>query len=251
MTNEQIFEYALRIGDNALIYGQRLSEWCGHGPVLEEDIALTNTALDYLGQATNMLKFAAEVEGKGRDEDKIAFLRDVPEYKNLLLVELPNGDYANTIARQFMFATWYYLYLRELANSKHEFFKAFAEKSIKEVKYHWQHSSDWVKRMGDGTPESHTRIQRSFNELWEFHGEMFLNDDLDNAAIAAGIGVDNAALKSEWSNIMYSIMNEATLTVPEDGWFHKGGRIGRHTEHLGYMLADMQFMQRTYPNSKW
>jgi ring-1,2-phenylacetyl-CoA epoxidase subunit PaaC len=251
MTNEQLFEYALRIGDNTLIYGQRLSEWCGHGPVLEEDIALTNTALDYLGQATNMLKYAGEVENKGRDEDQLAFLRDVPDYKNLLLVELPNGDYANTIARQFLFTTWYYLYLRQLASSKNDFFKAFAEKSIKEVKYHWQHSSDWVKRMGDGTAESHERIQRSTNELWEFIGEMFLNDSLDEAAISAGVGVDNSALRAEWDQIVDSVFTEATIEKPADGWFHKGGRHGKHTEHMGYILAEMQFLQRTYPNSKW
>lgn len=251
MTNEELFEYALRIGDNALIYGQRLSEWCGHGPVLEEDIALTNTALDFLGQATNMLKYAGELEGKGRDEDQIAFLRDVPEFKNLLILELPNGDYGFTIARQFLFTTWYYLFLRELSHSKNDFFKAFAEKSIKEVRYHWQHSSDWVKRMGDGTEESHSRIQTGFNQLWEYAGEMFANDALDESAVKEGIGVDLAGLKAEWDQIVSSVLSEATLEKPADGWFHKGGRHGKHTEHLGFMLAEMQFLQRTYPNSKW
>lgn len=251
MTNEQIFEYALRLGDTSLIYGQRLSEWCGHGPALEEDIALTNTALDYLGQATNMLKFAAEIENQGRDEDKLAFLRDVPDFKNLLICELPNGDYGYTIARQFLFTSYYYLYLRELAKSKNEFFKGFAEKSIKEVRYHWQHSSDWMKRLGDGTAESHQRLQTALNEIWEFTGEMFTNDTLDEAAMSSGIGVDNASLKPEWDQIVSSIISEATLIKPEDGWFHKGGKIGKHTEHLGYILSDMQFLQRTYPNSKW
>lgn len=251
MTNEQLFEYTVRLADNALILGQRLSEWCGHGPVLEEDIALTNTALDQLGQATNLFKFAAELEGKGRDEDQIAFLRDVTEYKNILLVELPNGDYANTIARQFFYSTYYYLFLRELSKSKHEFLSAFAEKSLKEVKYHWQHSSDWVKRMGDGTEESHTRIQKAINFLWEYTGEMFMMDAIDQAALDTGYGVDNAALKNEWNNIVSAILNEATLEMPADGWFHKGGKIGRHSEHMGYILAEMQFLQKTYPGAKW
>ncbi len=251
MTKEQIFEYALRIGDTSLIYGQRLSEWCGHGPALEEDIALTNTALDYLGQATNMLKYAAEIENLGRDEDQLAFLRDVPDFKNLLIAELPNGDYGYTIARQFLFTSFYYLFLRELSNSKNEFFKGFAEKSIKEVRYHWQHSADWMKRLGDGTEESNQRLQTALNEIWEFTGEMFLNDALDEVAFESGIGVNLSLLKSDWDLMISSIIREATLEKPVDAWFHKGGKHGKHTEHLGYILADMQFLQRTYPNSKW
>lgn len=251
MTNQQLFDYLLRIGDNTLILGQRLGEWCGHGPAIEEDIALTNTALDYLGQTTNAFKHAAELENKGRDEDQIAFLRDAEEYRNLLITELPNGDYAFTISRQFLFSTWYYIYLRELCNSKNDFLRGFAEKSIKEVKYHWQHSSDWVKRLGDGTTESHDRMQIAINEIWEYTGEMFLADELDEAAIASGFGVDVAAIRTEWDQIVSSVLDEATLVKPADGWFQKGGHVGKHTEHLGALLSDMQYMQRTYPNSKW
>lgn len=251
MTNENFFEYLVRNADNALILGQRLGEWCGHGPVVEEDIALTNTALDLLGQATNLYKHAAEIEGKGRNEDQIAFLREATEYKNVLILELPNGDYAKTIARQFLFSTWYYLFLRELSKSQNEFLKAFAEKSIKEVKYHWQHSSDWVKRMGDGTEESHTRIQRAFIELWDYTGEMFIADALDIEAATSGWGVDVSALKSEWRTIVEEVCKEATIQCPEDGWSHKGGKQGMHTEHLGYILAEMQYLPKTYPDAKW
>lgn len=251
MTQNQLFQYTLQLADNALILGQRLSEWCGHGPAVEEDIALTNTALDLLGQATNLFKYAAEVEGMGRNEDQLAFLREATEYSNLLLLELPNGDYAKTIARQFFFSTWYYLYLRELAKSHNEFLKGFAEKSIKEVKYHWQHSSDWVKRMGDGTEESHKKIQNAIDEIWDYTGEMFLMSDVEQIALQENIGVDNTALKSEWRTIVESVLDEATLLCPEEGWTHKGGKQGKHTEHIGFILAEMQYLPKTYPDAKW
>lgn len=245
------FQYALRIADNCLIYGQRLSEWCGHGPVLEEDIALSNTALDYLGQATHLLKYAGEMEGAGRDEDQLAFLRDADEYRNLLITELPNGDYSYTIARQFLFSNWYLLFLEKLKGSRDAFLAGFAEKSIKEVRYHVQHASDWVLRMGDGTAESHQRIQESFHKLWEFTPEFFMMDELDQQALQSGIGVDCAALQSEWLQKITTVIEEATLVVPAEVWGQRGGRQGKHTEYLGFILSDMQYLQRTYPNAKW
>jgi ring-1,2-phenylacetyl-CoA epoxidase subunit PaaC len=251
MTRPELFEYTLRIADNCLIYGQRLSEWCGHGPVLEEDIALANTSLDYLGQATSLLKYAATVEGAGRDEDQLAFLRDIDGYKNLLMVELPNGDYATTIARQFMFSSWYYLFLEKLQASTDDFLKGFAGKSIKELRYHVQHSRDWVLRMGDGTENSHNRIQKAFNELWEYTPEFFMGDELDAEAVRTGTGVDLSAIQPLWRNAIAATLEEATLQLPADGWGQRGGRSGKHTEHMGFILAEMQYMQRTYPGAKW
>lgn len=249
--NQKLFEYVLRIADNSLIYGQRLSEWCGHGPVLEEDIALANTSLDYIGQATNLLKYAAEIEGKGRSEDDIAFLRDAWDFKNLLIVELPNKDYAYTIARQFFFAHWYLLFLEELKSSSNEFLKGFAEKSIKEIRYHVQHASDWMLRLGDGTEESHERIQNAVNQLWEFTPEFFMMDELDQWAISENIGVNCEVFKAQWRHNIESVISEATLVLPPDAWGQRGGKIGKHTEYLGLMLAEMQFLQRAYPGAKW
>lgn len=251
MQNKDLFDYVLRLADTSLIYGQRISEWCGHGPVLEEDIALSNTALDYLGQATNLFKYAAEIEGGTRDEDQIAFVRDLPEYRNLLMVELPNGDYAVTIARHFLFSQYYFLFLEQLQKSGNEFLSGFAQKSIKEVRYHLEHSSNWVKRMGDGTEESHNRIQKAINQLWEYTGEFFDMDELDTKMLNAGIGVDNASLKTTWRTRVEAVATEATLSVPADGWHHSGSKSGKHTEHLGYILAEMQYLQRTFPNAKW
>lgn len=244
-------EYLLRIADTSLIYGQRLAEWCGHGPVLEEDIALTNTALDYLGQATLVFRHLAESDAEGRNEDQIAFLRDAWQYRNLIITELPNGDYAFTIARQFLFTSWYYIFLQKLQTSSDEFLSGFAAKSIKEVRYHWQHSSDWVKRMGDGTEESHHRIVEAFKQLWAHIGEFFEMDDVDRAMLDARAGVDAAALKNEWKTLVHAVMEEATVPIPDEVWTHSGSKAGKHTEYLGYILADMQFLQRAYPGSKW
>ncbi|MFN0033349.1 MAG: 1,2-phenylacetyl-CoA epoxidase subunit PaaC [Flavobacteriales bacterium] len=251
MTSEEKYKYVLRIADSNLIYGQRLAEWCGHGPVLEEDIALANTSLDYMGQATLLFQYAAKCEGKGRDEDQIAFLRDATEYGNLLMLELPNGDYAFTIGRQFLFANFYWLFLEKLENSNDEFLAAFAAKAKKEVKYHVQHAADWILRMGDGTEESHQRIQKAIDELWEYTPEFFQVDALDNEALSNGVGVDLAALHTSWYKLVSETLTEATLKIPADGWGHNGGRQGRHTEYLGYVLADMQYLQRTYPGAKW
>jgi len=251
VTSDLLYQYVIRLADNCLIYGQRISEWCGHGPVLEEDIALSNTALDYLGQATNLFKYAALVEGNDRDEDQLAFLREASEYRNLLLLELPNGDYATTIARQFLYSNFYLLLLEKLTASTDEFLKGFAEKSIKEIRYHVQHSSDWVLRMGDGTEESHQRIQKAFNELWEYTPEFFMADELDEVAALSGVGVAFPALKQPWLERVSAIMTGATITVPADAWGQRGGKQGKHTEHLGFILAEMQFLQRAYPGAKW
>ena len=246
MNKEQLFEYVLRLADNCLIYGQRLSEWCGHGPVLEEDIALSNIALDYIGQATHLLKYAAETEGKGRSEDDLAFLRETSEYRNFLITELPNGDYAHTIARQLFFSHYYLIFLESLQSSPDEFLRGFAVKSIKELRYHVQHATDWTLRMGDGTEESHNRIQKAIDTLWEYTPEFFMADDLDNQS-----GVDFVQLHESWKKNISDVLIEATLNVPADGWGQRGGRQGKHTEHLGFILAEMQYLQRTFPGAKW
>jgi ring-1,2-phenylacetyl-CoA epoxidase subunit PaaC len=249
--HQDLIKYVLRWADNSLIHGQRLAEWCGHGPALEEDIALTNTSLDYIGQATHLYKYAAELEGLGRDEDQIAFLRDASDYYNLIILEQPNGDYAFTIARQFLFASWYHMVLEQMKQTSNEFLSGFAEKSIKEVKYHVVHARDWILRMGDGTEESHDRIQLAISTIWEYTPEMFEMDDLDRRILEAGIGVDVAALRPAWRQMVESIFAEATLETPSDAWGHSGGKRGQHSEHLGFILADMQFLQRTYPGAKW
>ncbi|MDZ4823565.1 MAG: 1,2-phenylacetyl-CoA epoxidase subunit PaaC [Flavobacteriales bacterium] len=251
LNHEQKLEYLFRIADTHLIYGQRLSLWCGHGPVLEEDIALANIALDYLGQASNLLKHIAELEGKGRDEDALAFLREPMEYHNFLIVELPNGDYGRTIARQFFFSTWYFLFLQQLQNSSDEFLKGFAEKSIKEVRYHVQHSSDWVKRMGDGTEVSHYKIQTAINELWSYTGEFFETDEVDKQAVRSGIAGGSNELEAPWINIVNEVFSEATLSTPTGRHMIESGRSGIHTVSFESLLTEMQHLQRTYPGAKW
>jgi len=244
-------EYYLTIADTLLILGQRLSEWCGHGPAIEEDIALSNVALDYIGQATSLYKEIASKEELGKSEDDYAFLRDAWEYRNVLIVEIPNGDYAKTIARQFVFSTWYYHFLEELEKTNDAFLQGFAQKSIKEVRYHFQHSRDWILRMGGGTEESHRRLQDALNELWEFTGELMTNSAHEMDAISKGFGVDNVVLKESFDRIVSAVFQEANVTVPADIWMQKGGKEGKHSEHLGFILAEMQFLQRAYPNSKW
>jgi ring-1,2-phenylacetyl-CoA epoxidase subunit PaaC len=249
--NKHLFQYILRLADNSLIHGQRLAEWCGHGPALEEDIALTNTSLDYIGQATNLYKYAAQLEGKDRDEDAIAFLRDADEFYNVILLELPKGDYATTIARQFLFTSWYYLFLEQLQKSNDSFLSGFAEKSLKEVKYHLVHARDWILRMGDGTEESHERIQNAIQTQWEYIPELFEMDDVEHAMLQQGIGVNLTILKPIWHERIGAVLHEATLEMPADGWGHSGGKRGKHSEHLGFILAEMQFLQRAYPGAKW
>ncbi|MDB5856110.1 MAG: paaI [Herminiimonas sp.] len=246
------FNLLLRLGDNALILSQRLSEWCGKGPALEEDMALANVALDLLGQARLWLGYAAEVEGKGRDEDGLAFLRDAHDFHNLLLVEQPNGHYGDTLARQFLFDTWHYFLLKELTGSRDERIAAIAEKSLKEVTYHVRRSGDLVVRLGDGTEESHRRMQASIDDLWMYTGEMFKDDAVDQAMHAEGAAPLPSSLREPWLAHLREICHEATLTLPSaDAWMQKGGRQGVHTEHLGYLLAEMQFLQRAYPGAQW
>lgn len=246
------YEYLLRLGDNALVLSQRLSEWVGKGPALEEDMALTNTALDLLGQARLWLSVAAEVEGAGRTEDQLAFLRDAHEFRNLLLVEQPNGSYAETLMRQFLFDAWHLLLLEQLSRSSDETIAAIAEKGLKEVTYHLRRSSDLVVRLGDGTEESHRRMQAALDDLWMYTGEMFTTDDVDEVMDAQGIAPSVAVLRDAWLTLVSRTLDTATLKMPTpDAWMQKGGKQGRHTEHIGYLLAEMQFLQRAYPGQQW
>ena len=246
-----LFEFLLRMGDDRLVLGHRLSEWCGHGPILEEDIALSNIALDLIGQASALLHLAGEVEGKGRDEDALAYLREAVDFRNALLVELPKGDFAVTIVRQFLFDAWSVLHLDALSRCSHPTLAALAAKSLKEDKYHLRHSSDWVVKLGDGTDESRERAQRALNDLWRFTGELFATDTIDAAVSTAGIAVDMAAVKERWTGVVKSVLERATLTHPNEGAMASGGRRGRHTEHLGLLLAEMQIVARSHPGAKW
>jgi ring-1,2-phenylacetyl-CoA epoxidase subunit PaaC len=243
--------YALRRADDALILGHRLSEWCGHAPALEEDMALANIALDLLGQARELYGFAAEVEGKGNDEDKFAYLRDVRQYRNLLLAEQPNGDFARTLVRQFFYSAFADLYWRAMMQSRNPTLAAIAAKSEKESAYHLRHSSEWVIRLGDGTDESHRRTQAAIDDLWAFTGEMFESDEAERGLIDAGIAVDPATLKAAWLKTITGVLNEATLALPKSDWMQQGGRHGRHGEHLGHLLSELQSMQRTFPGAAW
>ena len=251
MSSSDLFVYLLRLGDTALILAQRLSEWCGKGPAFEEDMALANTTLDLLGQARLWLTYAGEVERKGRDEDTLAFLRDAHDFRNLLLVEQPNGDYAATIVRQFYFDAWYSLLLRQLTTSADARIAEIAEKAVKEVTYHVRRSGDLMIRLGDGTEESHHRMQTAVDDLWSFTGEMFAADAVDERLAAQGIAPNLATLREPWLQHVAEVFRAATLTLPSDAWMQQGGKQGRHTEHLGYLLAEMQFLQRAYPGAKW
>jgi ring-1,2-phenylacetyl-CoA epoxidase subunit PaaC len=251
VSDNATFEYLLRLADDRLVLGHRLSEWCGHAPILEEDIALANIALDLVGQASMLLKLAGELEGKGRSEDTLAYFRDAIEFRNAQLVELPNGDFAVTIVRQFLFDAWDVLVLDRLTSSSNESLAGIAAKALKEAKYHLRHSAEWVRMLGDGTSESHARAQRALDDLWPYAGELLLKDDIDRAAVAAGVGVDVEALRARWRETVDRVMGEATLTIPKDGFAPRGGRIGRHTEHLGRMLADMQSLARAHPGASW
>jgi ring-1,2-phenylacetyl-CoA epoxidase subunit PaaC len=249
--HDALFEYLLRLGDNALILGHRLSEWCGHSPALEEDLALSNVALDLIGQTQLWLNLAGEVEGKGRDADKLAYLRDGRDFRNVLLVEQPNGDFAVTMARQFYFDAWHYLLLRELTGSKDSRIAEIAAKGLKEVTYHLERSRDWVLRLGDGTEESHRRMQSAIDDLWMYTGELFESDEIDQAMAGEGLGPDLATLLEPWLGLVRTTAEEATLSLPQPAWAQKGGKRGIHSEHLGYILADLQFLQRAYPNATW
>lgn len=252
MTKEQAhFEYVLRMGDNSLILGQRLSEWCGHGPVLEQDIAITNIALDLIGQARSLLDHAGKIEGKERSEDDLAFLRDAWDFRNVLLVEQPNGDWAHTIVRQFLFDVYHYFFYDSITQSSDEQLAAIAKKSLKEITYHLRFSSEWMIRLGDGTELSHEKMQTALDTLWPYHGELFEMNEVDEFMIESGVGADLKQLKPHYEERVAAVLREATLQAPEGEWMQSGGKEGRHTEHLGYILAELQFLQRAYPGAKW
>lgn len=251
MSSQDLFTYLIHLGDTTLILAQRLAEWCGKGPAFEEDMALANTTLDLLGQARSWLTYAGEVEGKGRDEDALAFLRDAHDFHNLLLVEQPNGDYAATIVRQFYFDAWYSLLLRQLATSTDQRIAEIAAQAVTEVTYHVRRSSDLVVRLGDSTEESHRRMQTAVDDLWSFTGEMFAPDVREDRLAAQGLVPNPATVREPWLQQVTSVFRAATLVVPSGTWMHQGGKQGRHTEHLGYLLAEMQFLQRAYPGAKW
>jgi ring-1,2-phenylacetyl-CoA epoxidase subunit PaaC len=246
-----LFTYTMRLADNALVLGHRLSEWCGHAPMLEEDLALANMALDLIGQARNLYSYAGVVEGKGRSEDDLAYLRDCPDWRNILLVERPRGDFAFTILRQCLYAAFMHPYFEQLMASKDETLAAIAAKSVKEMAYHLRHAGEWVIRLGDGTPESAARLSEALADLWPFTGEMFEVDEVEQALIEAGIAVDPRPLKAVWDETVNHIFGEALLSRPRDGWMQTGGRKGEHSEHLGPLLTELQFMQRTYPGATW
>ncbi len=246
-----LFEYLLRLGDDRLILGHRLSEWCGHGPVLEEDIALTNIALDLIGQANLFLGLAGEVEGAGRDADALAFLRTDVEFRNLQLTEIPCGDFGFTVARQFLFDAYSWHLLGALTSSQHDGLAGLAARSRKEVTYHLRHSSEWVLRLGDGTEESHRRVQDAFDAAWRYTGELFLPDAVDTNLLAQGIGADLPALKPIWDEMVTDVLGRATLDVPDVTPTAMNSRSGSHTEHLGHLLSEMQFLARSNPGAKW
>jgi ring-1,2-phenylacetyl-CoA epoxidase subunit PaaC len=274
MTNQLRLLYTLQIADNALVIGHRMSEWCGHGPILEQDIAITNIALDHLGQARSLYQYAAQLfnalpEAEKRnvfispailslvnanaviDEDDLAYLRDGWDFRNALITEQPNKDWAYTVARSFYYDCYNYFFYTQLLSSNDETLAAVAEKSLKEVTYHLRWSSEWIVRLGDGTDESHTRMQAAINGMWAYAGELTTMTDVDKTAVAAGIGVNLETIKTSWKERVAAIIQEATLTLPTDTWMHEGGKEGRHSEHLGYILTELQFMQRAYPGMEW
>lgn len=245
-------DYLLRQGDNALILSQQLSQLCGKGPALEEDMALTNVALDLLGQTRMWLTYAGELEGQGRDEDQLAYHRDAHAFRNVLLVEQPNGSYAETMMRQFLFDTWHYFLMRGLLESSDPRIAEIAEKSFKEVTYHLRRSGDLVVRLGDGTETSHAKMQAALDDLWMYSGEVFIYDEVDQAMVEQGIAPPADALRAAFLEHVSEILSEATLTMPSpDAWMQRGGKSGRHSEHLGFILAEMQFLQRAYPGAEW
>jgi ring-1,2-phenylacetyl-CoA epoxidase subunit PaaC len=266
--NQSLIDYTLHLADNSLILGQRNSEWCGHGPVLEQDIAITNISLDLIGQARNFYQYAATLINNQRDakvsptaverdlegtatEDSLAYLRKEREFRNCLLVEQPNNDWAQTILRQFFFSQYQYLLFEQLQNSKDEQFAAIAEKSLKEITYHLRWSGEWVIRLGDGTEESHHRMIKAIDELWRYTGELFEVTDYEIQTTTNGIGIDPSKLQGSWISKVDEVFADATLALPEKTFMQTGGKAGRHTEHLGYILTELQYMQRAYPNCEW
>jgi ring-1,2-phenylacetyl-CoA epoxidase subunit PaaC len=251
MENKRLYNYLLHLGDNALILGHRLAEWCGHAPEMEIDMALTNIALDLTGQARSLYQRAAAIEGRGKTEDEIACLRDAWEFRNVLLVEQPNEDFAYTIVRQFLFDAFNYFLHKELTTSKDEWLAGYAAKSLKEITYHLRFSSEWMCRLGDGTEISHQKLQAALDERWMFTGELTAPNELDRQIAAAGIGPDLEKIRPLFGQKVEEVIAKATLQKPAITWMQSGGKEGRHSEYLGYMLADMQFLQRAYPGLEW
>lgn len=244
--NNVLINYIIHLADNALILGQRNSEWCGHGPILEQDIAITNISLDLVGQARNFYQYATLLKADGSTEDSLAYLRTEREFKNCLLVEQPNGDWAQTILRQFLFSNFQYQLYQQLQTNEDKQLAAIAEKSLKEVTYHLRWSSEWVIRLGDGTEESHHRMLRAIDELWKYTGELFVPEDYEKES-----GIDVNALREPWLEKVKEIFNEAALPYPEKTFMQQGGKQGRHTEYMGYILTELQYLQRAYPGSEW
>lgn len=246
MKNDSLIQYSLHLADNSLILGQRNSEWCGHGPILEQDIAITNISLDLIGQARSFYQYAAQLKADGSTEDSLAYVRTEREFKNCLLVEQPNGDWAQTILRQFLFSSYQYYLYQYLQSNPDTTIAAIAEKSLKEVSYHLRWSSEWVIRLGDGTEESHKRIMQAIDELWRYTGECFTPAPYETA-----LSIDVASLKYEWSKKVKAVFDEATLSIPGNIFMQSGGKTGTHSENLGFILADLQYMQRAYPGCEW
>lgn len=246
-----LYNYILGIADNSLILGQRLGQLCGHGPSLETDIACTNISLDLFGQVRSYFQYAAKIAGDQRTEDDIAMLRKERDYKNVLLVEQPNNNFAFTIGRQFLFDVYHLAFLTELQNSNDFTLSVIAKKCVKEVSYHLRFSSDWIKRLGNGTSVSNEKMQEAINDLWTYTDELFYQTNADKKMVFEGVGVDVTKLKNNYYSHINDILLEATLKIPESKWFQTGGKEGIHTEHLGYLLSDLQYMQRTYPNMEW
>ncbi|BBB29093.1 1,2-phenylacetyl-CoA epoxidase subunit PaaC [Neptunomonas japonica] len=244
-------EYATRLGDDAVVLGHRISEWVSYGPFLEEDIAYANVSLDYVGRARMFYTYAAELADDGRTEDDFAYMRSDRDYRNLLLLEMPRGDFAYSQVRQLLADVYYSLVLPKLAQSKDERLAAVAAKSVKETKYHVRRSRDWVHRLGDGTEESHKRTQKAVDQLWGYTHEMFDMDETEQLLADNGIGVDVSKLRDQWHKEVSAILTEATITVPEDSWAVRGGRTGYHTENLGHMLTQMQIVHRSHPGCQW
>lgn len=252
MDKQALIDYTLQLADNALIIGHRNSEWCGHGPILEQDIAISNIALDYIGQARNFYQYAAALSGNGATEDSLAYLRDAIDFKNCLLTELPNGDWAQTILRQFFFSAYQYFLYQQLQQSTDQQLAAIAEKAFKEVTYHLRWSSEWVIRLGDGTEESRERMLHAIEELWSFTGELFEATTYEQQSVNDGYGVAFQEIQHSWMKKVELVFEEATLPIPAANiWMQSGGKKGIHTEHLGFILAEMQFLQRAYPGAEW
>lgn len=250
-TKEALVKYCLRLGDTSLIFGQRMAEWCSNGPLLEEDIALSNIGLDLFGQSRTMLTYAGELEGKGRDENDLAFKRLEREFLNNLLSERPNGHFGDTVVRNLMLSAFSYHLYKSLKNSADDTISAFASKSLKEVTYHLRHSAEWLVRLGDGTEESHEKAQQSIDDLWEYTADLFAMNEVDEFLISEKIACDLNTIKPLWDDTINDVLTRATLNRPEDSYMQKGSLNGMHSEHLGHLLTEMQFLPRAYPDAKW